>query len=175
MLLEFTAPDSCLIGTLGEPGHRQFVFQASKGHTLVSVELDQQQSTVLARRVAEIVQELAELGRVELIDPEVVPKQQLQVPIEFAFRVGAIGLAWDPGKELLQIEMYSTELGAEHDEDADVLLQVWLTPAEAHIFSESTLRMIASGDPACPACGQQLDPAGHSCPRVNGYHAPEFS
>ena len=28
---------------------------------------------------------------------------------------------------------------------------------------------IEGGRPSCPFCGQPLDPAGHICPRANGY------
>jgi uncharacterized repeat protein (TIGR03847 family) len=47
---------------------------------------------------------------------------------------------------------------------------VRLTPQAARVFIERARRVVAAGRPPCPLCGQPLDPAGHLCPRHNGYH-----
>jgi uncharacterized repeat protein (TIGR03847 family) len=47
---------------------------------------------------------------------------------------------------------------------------VRLTPQATRQFIERARRVVAAGRPACPLCGQPLDPAGHLCPRHNGYH-----
>ena len=57
------------------------------------------------------------------------------------------------------------EDGAEPDE----LLLVSLPPALARAFSKRAQSVVAAGRPPCQFCGQPLDPAGHLCPRANGY------
>ncbi|MGH8967899.1 MAG: DUF3090 family protein, partial [Actinomycetes bacterium] len=42
-------------------------------------------------------------------------------------------------------------------------------PAEAQAFAERADRVINAGRKPCPLCGEPLDPAGHVCPRQNGY------
>ena len=49
-------------------------------------------------------------------------------------------------------------------------LRVRLTPEATRAFIDRARRVVAAGRPPCPLCGQPLDPAGHLCPRHNGYH-----
>ena len=76
------------------------------------------------------------------------------------------------------------ELGTEEDEDDPAAdededdepdddldrLRVRLTPEATRAFIDRARRVVAAGRPPCPLCGQPLDPAGHLCPRHNGYH-----
>ncbi|HRA04827.1 MAG TPA: DUF3090 family protein, partial [Arachnia sp.] len=39
MLLEFERPDRCVVGTVGEPGHRLFLIQVAQGSRLAAVAL----------------------------------------------------------------------------------------------------------------------------------------
>ena len=56
------------------------------------------------------------------------------------------------------------------DPDGPDLLRVRLTADEARIFVERAMRVVQSGRPPCPLCGQPLDPQGHICPRRNGHY-----
>jgi len=49
------------------------------------------------------------------------------------------------------------------------VLRVRLSPAMALGFAQRATRVLAGGRPACPFCGQPLNPEGHICPRKNGY------
>jgi uncharacterized repeat protein (TIGR03847 family) len=57
----------------------------------------------------------------------------------------------------------------ENDEGPDVL-RVRVTAAAARSFVARAARVVASGRPPCPLCGQPLDPQGHICPRKNGHY-----
>jgi uncharacterized repeat protein (TIGR03847 family) len=61
------------------------------------------------------------------------------------------------------------------DDDADEdeleepdVLRVRVSAPVARAFVERAARVVASGRPPCPMCGQPLDPQGHICPRRNG-------
>ena len=62
----------------------------------------------------------------------------------------------------------------EDDDDDDLegpdVLRVRLSAATARSFVERAARVVASGRPPCPMCGQPLDPQGHICPRRNGHY-----
>jgi uncharacterized repeat protein (TIGR03847 family) len=62
---------------------------------------------------------------------------------------------------------------ADEDEDDDLeapdVLRVRVSAAAARSFVERAARVVASGRPPCPMCGQPLDPQGHICPRRNGH------
>lgn len=174
MLLEFSRPDRCIVGTLGEPGNRLFIVQVAQGSALASVAVEKQQVQVLATRMLDIVDQLEDLGR-DVGSPDVpIDRGPLDQPIRVEFRVGAIGLAWDGQRGTMQIELFSMELGEQgHDED-NVMLQIWLTPQRARGFALRAQEVVAAGRSACPLCSQPLDAGGHICPRANGYRGPLF-
>jgi uncharacterized repeat protein (TIGR03847 family) len=62
----------------------------------------------------------------------------------------------------------------DEDEDDDLegpeVLRVRVSAAAARSFVERAARVVASGRPPCPMCGQPLDPQGHICPRRNGHY-----
>jgi uncharacterized repeat protein (TIGR03847 family) len=62
----------------------------------------------------------------------------------------------------------------DEDEDDDLegpdVLRVRVSAAAARAFVERAARVVASGRPPCPLCGQPLDPQGHICPRRNGHY-----
>jgi len=100
----------------------------------------------------------------------------LATPVEEEFRVGAMGLAWDGDGAAVVVEAVA---GGEEPVDEDTILsdtadgpdalRVRITPAAARAFIARARRVIAAGRPACPLCALPLDPAGHVCPRQNGY------
>lgn len=170
MELVFTHPDRCIVGTVGEPGSRLFLIQVAQGSTLAAVAIEKEQAQLLGRRIGEILDQLAALGH------DVPPRRQakdlgpLDVPLSVDFRAGAIGLAWDGGRNAVQIELFPVEV----DENQAELLQVWLQPGLAREFSARTEVIVASGRRACPVCAHPVGATGHICPRANGYRGPLF-
>jgi uncharacterized repeat protein (TIGR03847 family) len=57
----------------------------------------------------------------------------------------------------------------EDDDDGPDILRVRVTAEAARSFVEGAAKVVASGRPPCPLCGQPLDPQGHICPRRNGH------
>lgn len=170
MELVFTHPDRCVVGTVGEPGNRLFLIQVAQGPTLAAVAIEKQQALLLGRRIGEILDQLAALGHD--VPPDHDPKDlgPLDAPLAVSFRAGAIGLAWDGGRNAVQIELFPMEAA----DDQPELLQVWLRPAMAREFSVRAEVIVASGRPACPVCAQPMGPSAHICPRANGYRGPLF-
>jgi uncharacterized repeat protein (TIGR03847 family) len=62
------------------------------------------------------------------------------------------------------------DVDEDDDLDAPDVLRVKMSAAVARSFVERTARVVASGRPPCPLCGQPLDPQGHICPRRNGHY-----
>jgi uncharacterized repeat protein (TIGR03847 family) len=52
--------------------------------------------------------------------------------------------------------------------DESDVMSVRLQATDARAFVERTVKILASGRPPCPFCGEPLDPQGHLCPRRNG-------
>jgi uncharacterized repeat protein (TIGR03847 family) len=176
----FDTPDRFLTGTVGEPGNRTFFLQARDGARIVSVALEKVQVAALAQRLTELLDELEKRG-IEGADADqpldTVPGT-LDEPINEAFRVGTLTMGWDTQDEVVLVEAREIVEEDEDDEgfdddddDGPDFLRVRLTPLAARTFVARALRVIGSGRPPCPLCGQPLDPQGHLCPRRNG-HGP---
>ena len=191
----FEPPERFVAGTVGEPGDRTFFLQARGGGRVVSVALEKVQVSLLAEKLEELLTEASRRFGVDLPDAPVVPvhdNEPLDTPVDEEFRVGTLGLAFDVDTTTVVIEAIEAgegdaevELGAEDDEDDDGSLdddgddepdddldrlRVRLTPEATRAFIDRARRVVAAGRPPCPLCGQPLDPAGHLCPRHNGYH-----
>ena len=172
-LFDFPEPERFVVGTVGMPGDRTFFLQARHGNNVVSVVLEKQQVAALADRVEQIlsVVEGTNIGFVRNIDDK-----PLELPIFEEFRVGTMALGWDDDVHKVFIEAYAVSESElpDRDEDGDDeasvdTLRVRLTPDQARSFIQRARTMVESGRPACPFCGQPLDPSGHICPRANGF------
>ena len=168
-LFIFDGPDRFVAGTVGEPGDRAFYLQARKGDALVSVGLEKVQVAALAERIGHL------LDTVDAPEPPpVADRRGLEEPIIELFRVGAMALAWDAGNDSLVIEAQTpTDDGeyAELPDDADEgpdLLRVRIDAPSARAFVRHAETLLSAGRPACPFCGEPLDPQGHFCARGNG-------
>jgi uncharacterized repeat protein (TIGR03847 family) len=173
----FERPSRFVAGTVGEPGERTFFLQAADGSRVVSVALEKAQVAVLADRLEQLLDEVVARTGTALPATE-SDTEALEVPIDEEFRVSAMGLAWDGDAGLVIIEAQAPTEDAEiaeqtlleDVEDGPDALRVRIEPTRARAFVERARRVISAGRPPCPLCGLPLDPAGHVCPRQNGYH-----
>ena len=177
----FEPPERFVAGTVGPPGERSFFLQARGGGRLVSVALEKVQVALLAEKLEELLLEAHRRFGVELPDPAPGPSdnEPLDTPLDEEFRVGTLGLAFDVDTSTVVIEAIAageaeeeTEETDEEPDEADAdrdRLRVRLTPQETRAFIERAKKVVASGRPPCPLCGQPLDAKGHLCPRHNGY------
>jgi uncharacterized repeat protein (TIGR03847 family) len=191
----FEPPERFVAGTVGEPGDRTFFLQARGGGRVVSVALEKVQVSLLAEKLDELLTEASRRFGVDLPEPPAPSgpdNEPLDVPVDEEFRVGTLGLAFDVDTTTVVIEAIEAgegdvevELADDEDEDDDDpiddddddepdddldRLRVRLTPQAARAFIDRARRVVSAGRPPCPLCGQPLDPAGHLCPRHNGYH-----
>ncbi len=165
-------------GTVGPAGQRAFYLQASDTMTVVTVGVEKQQVSILADRINDVLDQLAPRAAVEPGQPggEDEDTDPLQTPFDEDFRVQTISLAWDDDHDRVVIECHDHDPD-ETDDDADDevgplgrnTIRVSLTPAQARAFARRSNALVAAGRPPCPFCGGPLDPAGHICPRANGY------
>jgi uncharacterized repeat protein (TIGR03847 family) len=174
----FERPTRFVAGTVGQPGDRTFYLQVSddSGRT-VSVALEKTQVQVLADRMHELLDEVAgRAGTGVPSEADVDDLEPLITPVDEAFRVAAMGLAWDGAEEAVVVEAVAAgddpideEAILSDSEEGPDALRVTITPMAARAFIARARRVIAAGRPACPLCSLPLDPVGHVCPRQNGY------
>ena len=189
----FEPPERFVAGTVGEPGDRTFFLQARGGGRVITVALEKVQVSLLAEKLEELLLEASKRFGVTLPEEPLLTvhdNEPLDTPVDEEFRVGTLGLAFDVDTSTVVIEAIEAgdaeveiELGEdpddsddddeEDDDEADDdldRLRVRLSPEATRAFIDRARRVVAAGRPPCPLCGQPLDPAGHLCPRHNGYH-----
>ncbi len=175
----FRSPDRFLAGTIGQPGEREFFVQVADGRRILSVACEKQQVAVLADRLGSLITQVAQQFDVP-VPPTASGSAQdllLTTPVDAEFRVGTMGLAWDGEESQVIVELLALseeEVGEdivlEDREDGPDALRVFLTLAEARDFARRAELVVSAGRPPCPLCTNPLDPEGHICPRLNGYH-----
>lgn len=179
-LFVFDRPRRFVAGTVGLPGERTFYLQAADAGRVVSVALEKQQVAVLADRLEQLLQEVV-LRTGTPVPTGDMDSEALEQPVEEEFRVSAMALAWDGEAGMIVIEAQAPAPDNETAEqtlleddpdvpDAPDALRVMIEPPRARAFVQRARQLVAAGRPSCPLCGQPLDPGGHVCARLNGYH-----
>jgi len=188
----FDPPERFVAGTVGPPGQRTFFLQARTGARVTSVALEKQQVAVLAERIDELLDELLDSTAAGTPIPAIPPvsledNAPLEQPIVEEFRAGTMTLSWDSDDERIVVEVfpYSEEAvvdpGVPEEEveepEPEEMLVVRMPAGAARAFSKRAQAVVSAGREPCPFCGGPLDPAGHLCPRANGFRrraaAPE--
>jgi uncharacterized repeat protein (TIGR03847 family) len=171
-LFEFDQPERFVAGTVGQPGERTFFLQARQGGAIISVALEKVQVRAIADRLIDLLEAIEDPAQAPVISP--LDDAPLDEPLVEVFRVGLMALAWDPASGQVVIEAQPQIEGTEEaDLQDDVnesldLMRVRIAPAQAHAFVRRAQRLVAAGRPACPFCGEPLEPTGHFCVQSNG-------
>jgi len=154
---------------------------------LVSLKLEKEQVLFLAGGLSEVLADLASPGDV----PDET-QLELEEPVQPAWAVGSMQLAYDPSTD--RVVLVAKEVGLDQVEDEDHetrepgagsgkaagagagavgVARVLLTREQAAGVIEHGKRLLRGGRPPCPSCGYPLD-EGHSCPKMNGHRAPSL-
>jgi uncharacterized repeat protein (TIGR03847 family) len=183
-IYEFEDPDRLVGGTVGEPGNRAFYLQVRDGNRIVSVLIEKVQVELLANRLYQLLVEVRARGASVPQEPaaEDVDTDALDEPLNEVFRVGTMAIIWDGDDESVVVEARAIseddQSGSSEDEvdiddaqedDASDVVRIHLRPSKALAFAKQALEVVAAGRPACPFCGQPLNPEGHICARRNGF------
>ena len=172
---DFDPPHRFVAGTVGPPGQRTFFLQAREGRRLISVSCEKEALSVLADRVLDVLDDFAGAAGSDASATAYQDDDALDTPIEDDFRVRTIALGWDPARQVVVIEARPTPLRTVTlaiggpARTGPRSKRVTLPPAQARAFARRAQSLIRAGRPPCPFCAGPLDPAGHICPRANGY------
>jgi len=195
---ELDAPDHFTAGAIGPPGERIFYFQARQGGALVTLKCEKEHVRALGRYFGSTLSKLGGEGDrpLTLLSPQRGEGERVPAPqrgggeregekegelIDFAepaWIVAAIGAGWDKERDRFMVEMKELLEEEEAEEEQEpaaepepATARLWITRAQAAAFVERAEALMKAGRPICPMCSQPKDPAGHICPRANGYHA----
>jgi uncharacterized repeat protein (TIGR03847 family) len=172
--IELDPVDKITIGAVGEPGQRTFYLQVQGNGKLVTFLIEKQQAVELAR-VAHVL--LVQLGRPVDLKGWDSPSMDIVPGEESQWRVGAIAIGYDEGRDLVVLECteipeLATETAPESLADPEEDLasaRFLLTRDQMALLAARASYVSAQGRPACPFCGMPLEPEGHRCFATNGH------
>ena len=161
-----------VLGTVGQPGERQFFIQAVKAGQAFSFALEKAQAQALTDRFKEILKETKTISNSVLKD--VAP---LQTPIESEFELGVMAITWKFDSQHIAFEAQGItnensdrvyeEIASDDEPDAPPMLRLLLTPAQVQSFVQRAQSIIKAGRQPCMFCGGPINLDGHICPRAN--------
>ena len=186
---DFREPARVTLGSVGPPGQRVFYLQARQGPRLVSLKLEKQQVAFLMGGLSEVLADVAGTA-------PPAEESELEEPVEEAWAVGSLELAYDPGGDrivLVALEVEVEDDAGDQDEPEEVFVagelpslggeatsgpshgvaRLELTRDQAAAMIEEGKRLLRGGRPRCSLCGYPLT-EDHSCPRTNGHRAPSL-
>ena len=162
--------DSLIVGTIGQPGEREFYLQAKSHGAVHSFAIDKGQVAALADRIAMLI------GELKAADYrfENVIAVNLEVPLISEFQIGVIGIVWlgDTEQVCLDVQQIAegdNDLIPFEDEEGPTLFRLLMTPDIANAFVSQARKVVSAGRAPCPFCGLPINRDGHLCPRANGY------
>ena len=195
----YDAPDRFVAGTVGQPGERTFFLQAREGNRITSVACREAAGLGAGRAPRPGPRRGAPAQRSGgATCPRRSDEAQRHRSAGRADHRGVPGRHHDdrlgPEIDRIVIELSPTSttrtrprratsstcrrprrrLEAADEVDADEVFVVKITAAYARDFVARAQALVSAGRPPCPFCLQPLDPAGHVCPRANGYRRPLF-
>ncbi len=145
----------------GQPGQRTFRlrFLGSQSES-VSLWVEKEHLRALALAIQQLLAQVKFADQPREVDPAQFPE-----PPEREFRVGVMGIGFNPPDRTMVLQV--SELGVGEEEEPTI--RVELTLEHCASLARQIDEIIAGGRPVCPLCGLSIDPSGHSCIRSNGH------
>jgi uncharacterized repeat protein (TIGR03847 family) len=168
---DLTDVDRLTVGTVGPTGKRVFYLQARAGSELVTVKIEKQQVSALARYLGEVLRDLPDVG-------DLPGDLELEEPIEPQWAVGSLGITYDDATDRIVLVAQEVGIAADEEEEDDELepegavLRITATREQVAAMAIRGTALVEAGRPPCPLCGYPLDPSGHVCPKTNGHRPP---
>jgi uncharacterized repeat protein (TIGR03847 family) len=161
--------ESFIVGTIGQPGEREFYLQAKFHGGIHSFAIDKGQVSALADRMAMLIGEL-KAADYRFENVIAVP---LEVPLIPEFQIGVIGIVWLGETEQVSLDIQEITEGdndlVPEDEAGPALFRLLMSPDIANAFVNQARKVVSAGRAPCPFCGLPINREGHLCPRANGY------
>lgn len=160
-------PDVFTADYIGEPGQRAFYLQSRGGSQTLSLALEKQQVAVLAEKLRELLLLVDHDDTVRSATPGRDPALKIEEPVEPAWRIGTMGLAYEEGPDRVLVLAQPVDAETEDDEDSGVRFMLRRDQVRAFVLHASAV--VEEGRPTCQLCGLPMDPSGHACPASNGH------
>lgn len=155
---------------IGQPGKRVFYIQGWQNERTITLIVEKLQIQSLAvgmeQFLAEIQQKFPNLSEIPGEYDE--DKMHIHPPVDPLFRVGEIGLGYDAENDLVVLVVREL-LAEDQDPEEAAVVRFWCTRSQVRAMALWGNEVASRGRPACPQCGEPMEPEGHFCPKKNGH------
>lgn len=158
--LDFDPTRDFGVGTIGQPGARQFFLRAGSQEQTLHLACEKSHVQGLTVRIRQL---LLEQG-VELDLPDPRPPSPAEAG-QLDWRIGELGLGWHERRERFVVVVREAQ---EEEGAPQTAARFWLTRQQVVRFLAQAESVLSQGRPVCPNCGLPMDPGGHPCPAANG-------
>ena len=164
---------------IGQPGNRRFRVYARSPRGTASLWVEREQMEALSLAIDQMLAQIAG-GMVLRAEAQAAPALPPGAPSDFPedpdveFQVGKMQISYDEETDLIMLRVAPILLIEQEGElvtadDAEFLLAITSTRAQAERLSTHITAILAAGRPRCPFCGRPMQD-GHVCEKQNGYH-----
>jgi uncharacterized repeat protein (TIGR03847 family) len=185
---ELEQVDAIAVGTVGQPGQRQFFLQARGGGQTVTLACEKFHIQGLITRI----HQLLEAQGIEA-EKDPGPTASVQEPLVADWAIAELGLGYHESRRLFVIvareqgreqrgeqgqepgqlgHAFGQEPGTEEESEPEAAeaatARLWAGPDQVRAFARQAGEVLAGGRATCQHCGLPIDPAGHPCPAANG-------
>ena len=162
--------ESFIVGTIGQPGEREFYLQVKFKAAIHSFAIDKLQVSALADRMALLI---GELKAADYRFENVIPSN-FEVPLIPEFQIGVIGIVWLGTTEQVSLDVQEivegdNDLVPIEDAEGPAIFRLLMSPDIANSFISQARKVVSAGRAPCPFCSLPINKDGHLCPRANGY------
>ncbi len=142
--------DSFTTGTVGPKGQRTFFLQATSGGTTVSLKLEKQQVMAMAEHLANLLEDLPEIGAHEWTSAPALVE-----PVEADWVIGAMGAMYDSTAD--NVVVMAEEIVEDPDVEDAATATFRIGRGQTLAFIERAHEVVEAGRPPCNWCSRPLN------------------
>ena len=157
---EYESAEAFTAGAVGLPGARTFFLQVGGIGELLSIKCEKEQISALSVFLRKTLEDAP------AVSPRAVRTVPFVEPMDAAFALGSVGLAYDRRDDHLVLQLEEITPDDEPDFDAS-RVRIRISRAQAVAFCEHADQLVRAGRPPCAFCGLPVNRDGHACPKMN--------
>lgn len=169
--IEMNPVSRITINAIGEPGHRTFYMQATKGSQMVTLVCEKEQVSALSVALQQLLDDLRTKHPKGANFMRLTMDMDLEEPFTPEFRIGRMGLGYDEESDLIVV-VVSELVPEDVDPDEASTARFFCSRAQMDALSRHSAEVVSKGRPICALCGKPMDADGNIegfCPRRNGH------
>lgn len=146
--IELHVVNRITIGTIGEPGNRVFMLQASDAIDTVTLKMEKEQARALAETGKKMLENLSSENPATYSQSEYPTSADMHLDESHEdplFSIGQMGLGYDQERD--RVILAAQELVAEEEEEPSTA-RFWITRPQLEALAEHALEVVSQGRPS---------------------------